>query len=346
MKRMTLSVLVIVLALGASRVACATHTVTDTLGRVLTFEAVPQRIVLAGRGSLLLVDATYLFPGVGSRVVAVGGTNQGRGDFYPFLDPSYRDKIRFTNSVGPEAIAAVQPDLVILKSYLKGQLGDALESLGIPVLYLDLESPNTFYSDILALGALLEQPERAEFVVNWYRTRSYAIELAASAAPRPAVLVVSRSKTGEDVSFSVPPSGWLQTLVVEKAGATPVWKSVGLGNGWMKVNVEQLALWDPQYVLVVSYGAPATAAVQGLGATTVSKGTLLPFPGDFYSWDQPDSRWILGLEWEAKVLHPELFDSLDLEREVFSFYRELYGIDDETIASQILPRVVDALGGR
>ena len=346
MKRTTLSVLALLLpALYASPLAGASYTVTDTLGRILAFDDVPERIVIAGRGSLLLTDALYLFPGVASRILGVGGTDQGQGDFYPLLDPSYREKTRFTNNVGPEAIAAARPDLVLLKSYLKEGLGRALETVGIPVLYLDLESPERFYSDIGALGDLLQESERAQYLVDWYRTRAGAIELVVSAAARPAALVVSYSKTAGNASFTVPPAGWLQTEMVEKAGGAPVWKSVGVGNGWMKVNIEQLALWDPQYVLVVSYGTPATGVVKSLGAESIWKGKVLAFPADFYSWDQPDTRWILGLEWVAATLHPDLLQGFDLRREVTSFYMDLYGIDEATIAAEILPRLAEALGG-
>ncbi len=345
MKRLMLAACAaLLLALWTHPLAGMAYTVRDTLGRVLTFDVVPERIAIAGRGSLLLTDALYLFPGARPRVVAVGGTDQGQGDFYPLLDRSYADKTRFTNSVGPEAIAAVRPDLVLLKTYLREGLGKTLETLGIPVFYLDLESPDKFYSDIRALGDLLQEPERAQSLVDWYRTRADALDLVVSAAARPTVLVVSYSRTAEAASFSVPPAGWLQTEMVEEAGGTPVWKNIGLGNGWMKVNVEQLALWDPQYVLLVSYGTPATAVVKSLGTESIWKGKVLPFPADFYSWDQPDTRWILGLEWVAATLHSELFQRFDLRQEVTSFYRELYGIDEATIEAEILPRLAETLG--
>ena len=74
-------------------------------------------------------------------------------------------------------------------------------------------------------------------------------------------------------------------------------------------------------------------------------GVTLPFPGDFYSWDQPDTRWILGLMWIAKVLHPELFAATDLKDEIRYFYSFLYGLDDETIEREIIPRISPYLAG-
>ena len=67
----------------------APYTVTDALGRTVSFDTVPSRIVIAGRGTLLLADAVYLFPGVRDRVVGAAVTNQGLGDVLPVLDPSH-----------------------------------------------------------------------------------------------------------------------------------------------------------------------------------------------------------------------------------------------------------------
>ncbi len=55
--------------------------------------------------------------------------------------------------------------------------------------------------------------------------------------------------------------------------------------------------------------------------SAVKNGQLKAFPVDFYSWDQPDSRWILGLKWLAKQVHPELFTDLDIKETTKSFYK-------------------------
>ena len=66
---------------------------------------------------------------------------------------------------------------------------------------------------------------------------------------------------------------------------------------------------------------------------------ISPFPADYLSWDQSDARWILGLQWVARTLHPDIFAELDLREEVFSFYGELYGMDRQTVETAVLPRL-------
>jgi iron complex transport system substrate-binding protein len=64
---------------------------------------------------------------------------------------------------------------------------------------------------------------------------------------------------------------------------------------------------------------------------------LLGFPGDFVSWDQPDTRWILGLEWLASRLLPEGTFSFDVQAEMRAFYQELYGLDQTSFETKVLP---------
>jgi iron complex transport system substrate-binding protein len=348
---------VLALALCLSpRVFAAPYGVTDALGRTVSFEAVPSRIVIAGRGTLLLTDAVYLFYGVGDRVVGVAVTDQGLGDVLPVIDPAHAQKVRFPNDAGVEQIAGAKPDLVILKTYSKQRVGDALERAGIPVLYLDLESPESFAADVRTLGALFRQPERAASVVRWYESRVAAIASAtagAAGAARPRVLVVQATGKDADLAVTVPPAGWIQAWMVETAGGTAVWVAENRTTGWLKVGIEQVAAWDPDRVLVVSYASSAADAASRLAGSPAWQATragrsaaIRPFPADLVSWDQSDARWILGLEWLAATLHPERFPAFDLRAEVTTFYRELYGLAPSAAESIVLPRLANAMDGR
>jgi iron complex transport system substrate-binding protein len=329
-----------------SPVTAGAYRVMDALGRTLTFQKIPERIVLAGKAVVFTVNSVYLFPEARERVVGIGSTDQGLGDFYPLLDPRAGQKGRFDNSAGPEQLAGLKPDLVILKVFMKESLGNALESIGIPVLYVDLESPAAFAADIRMLGDLFQDPARAAFVNRFFEARVEAVRRRTEGAERPTALVLQHSERDGAAAFSVPPPAWIQTRMVEMAGGEPVWKSIGAGAGWNKVSFEQAAAWQPRHVLVISYQRPAAQVVASLQSSGNWKGRLAPFPADFYSWDQPDTRWILGLQWVARTLHPELFADLDLRHEVSLFYGELYGLDKAVIESEILPRLEQALAAR
>ena len=171
-KYITLLMLVFILALSACTPthapANASITIVDAQGRTITLPAAPQRIVIAGRASALLADAVYLFPEAEDRVVAFSTTSQGTGDFISVLDPNFADKAAFGTDVGPEQVVAFTPDLVIMKSYMAEKLGTPLEALGIPVIYLDLETPEQYTRDLNILGQVFQNEARASELTTYY----------------------------------------------------------------------------------------------------------------------------------------------------------------------------------
>ena len=66
-------------------------------------------------------------------------------------------------------------------------------------------------------------------------------------------------------------------------------------------------------------------------------GKLYGFPKDLYSWDQPDTRWVLGLQWLATVMYPERLKPETLMPAVQEFYQFAYGLDAQAFEASIKP---------
>ena len=319
-------------------------TVQDALGRQVQFSAPPQRIVIAGKALFMLADAAYIFPQAGQRIVAMGNAGQGTGNFIALIDPQYEQKAILAGDAGPEQIAAVQPDLVLLKSYLAESLGKPLETLGIPVVYLDLETPEQYQRDLITLGQIFQAPERAEAINAYYRQNVERVQQAVRGAEKPKVLILQYSDKDGAVAFNVPPQSWMQTILTELAGGEPLWKQIQLGKGWTQVSLEQIAAWGADKIFVISYFREVSEVTQQLrqdpqwqALRAVQQGNLYGFAGDLYSWDQPDVRWILGLNWLAARLHPERFPDYDVLQQVRQFYQTLYGLDEAFVNEKIIP---------
>ena len=312
-------------------------TVTDALERTINFETPPQRIVVTGKAFFMITDALYLFPGAGERIAAMGIFQQGTQSFVALIDPNSAAKTVLPPSTGAEQIAAFQPDAVVLKSYLAESLGKTVEVLGIPVVYVDLETPEQYMRDLRILGDLFGQPERAEELVQYYHTRMTQIQETTqdlSEAQKPRVLLLHYSVKDGVTAFQVPPLSWLQTRLVELAGGVPVWRDIRFGKGWNTVTLEQISAWDADAILIVSYNQNPTGVVDTIKADatwntmrSVQEGKLYAFPGDLNIWDQPNPRWILGLTWLAKTLYPERFVDVDMLAVTREFYQTLYGLD-------------------
>jgi iron complex transport system substrate-binding protein len=246
-----------------------------------------------------------------------------------------------------EQIAPLTPDLVVLKTYMKESLGDSLEAIGIPVIYLDLETPDQFYADLRTIGQVLGNPERADELVGFYQATDESVkEIVDGIAEteKPSVLLLQYSKDGDNIAFEVPPTEWLQTILVENAGGNPVWDETTTDGGWTIVTLEQIAVWNPDIIFIVDYSGGAVEVVQSLKADTnwtsldaIKNSQVYAFPADYFSWDQPDPRWILGELWLVTKIHPTQFSSVDINDEFTNFYKSYYGLDDTTITEKILP---------
>ncbi len=324
----------------------ASAVVVDALGRTVEFPAPPQRIVVAGKAIFMLADALYLFPEAVERLVASGPASQGSAQFLPLVDAGFAQKLILESNAGAEQIAPTNPEVVVLKSYLAESLGQPLEQLGIKVVYVDLETPEQYQRDLVTLGQLFGDPARAEAVSRFYADKVAGVTQAlgdVAEAQRPRVLLVQYSEKGGAAALSVPPATWIQTQMVELAGGAPVWKEAAQGGGWATVNFEQIAAWNPEQIFVIAYQSNPSEVVAKLKAdpqwqalAAVQNGKVYGFPKDFYSWDQPDTRWILGLTWLAGRLHPDRFQP-DMNQELVNFYGQLYGLDEAVVKDQIVP---------
>jgi iron complex transport system substrate-binding protein len=221
------------------------------------------------------------------------------------------------------------------------------------VVYLDLETPEAFYQDIFVLGQVFGKPDRADEITGFYQERVSRVEELVSEIEqdqKPRVLILQYSDSGGEVAFKVPPVSWLQTRMVEISGGSPVWKDLEISGGWTVISLEQIAAWDPDQIYLIDYAGNASVIKTDLrdnpiwgNLRAVKDDQLYAFGYDFYSWDQPDTRWILGLQWLATKIHPDLTGEIDIMEEVIAFYTTLYNLDAEVIDLEILPNLTGDL---
>jgi len=358
MKRSSLFLMIVLLASltlngcgGAATQAPASEqtsglVITDALNRTVEFAAPPQRIVIAGKSALMMVNALYLFPEAQERLIAVTSGSQPPGQFLAFIDPVFGEKTLLEPEAGPEQIAPLNPDVVLLRSFMAEKLGKSLEQLDLSVVYVDLETPEQYFRDVVTLGQLLGNPVRAQEIRAFYESRMERIAQALSGLSdeqKPRVLLVEYSDQGGAAALNVPSASWLQTIEVELAGGAPVWKEAAQAGGWTVVNFEQVAAWDPDKIFVVHYKVNSAEVVESLKADAqwqalkaAQNGEIYGFPADIYSWDQPDPRWILGVTWLAGKIHPDRFPELDMTQEALAFFGQMYGMDQAAIQEHIL----------
>lgn len=332
-------VVLAVLLSGIGIVSAENASVVDILEREVTVEVPPALGVVAGKKTATISEAPFMFENAAGHMAAtVGG--QDKGKFQSLL----ADRFEAIEDSSVEAIAALKPSVIFLKSYTREDAGLAYEETGIPVVYLSFESIADYRKEIPMLGKIYNEEARAAEIVAYYDGIVNTVTgKTKDLSEKPKTLLVQYSESDGAYVLKVAPEGWLQTEMVSMAGGDPVWLDIGLNpNSWSDVNFEQIAAWDPDVILVVNYFADPKASVQKLVSEpgwadlrAVKEGEIYPFGKDTLSWDSASPRWGLGLLWTFKTIHPELAEDIDMEQEIVKFY-QWFGLSEDVIRENLV----------
>ena len=124
--------------------------------------------------------------------------------------------------------------------------------------------------------------------------------------------------------------------MIEIAGGKSL--SADQPGGWNEISMEQVAVWDPDMIIVTSYASNVSTtdlknqimADDTWNITTAKvEGKVYAFAQDWGSWDAPTPKWILGACWLGKFIQPDLFASTNLIELATDFYQRFYGITYE-----------------
>ncbi|OGO06841.1 MAG: hypothetical protein A2Y73_03340 [Chloroflexi bacterium RBG_13_56_8] len=325
--------------------------VTDAAGQTVELEELPNRIVVVGRGPYMALHLLYMFPEGRQRLVGIEVKGETASDFLPYVDAAFTDIPTLASNPGSEQIATLDPDLVIMKGYTVEGMSKSLSQVGIPVVYLGLETPDQFRQDVTNLGILLGSTDRAQEILDFYNSRIERLQKGLKGIDeddKPRVLLLEYSDRGSKVAVQVPARQWIQTIEVETAGGAPVWLgSAELTDGWTVVNFEQIAQWNPDKIFVVIwYTLDPEEVIATLKADpkwstldAVKNDQLYAFPSDIFGWDSPEPRWILGMTWLATKIHPDRFADLDMSEEIHTFFTEMFDMKRDVIDAEIMSRV-------
>jgi len=269
-------------------------TITDFAGRQVTIAAEPKRVVSVAPSNTELVFA------LGKGDVLVGRTDF---DDYP-PEAKNIDSIGGIDPVNYELIVSKQPDLVLMIGGTVEAREKLAQEYGLPVVVIDAESFEEVYQAIRLLGQILNCQERAEELVAEMKQKVDAIaQKAAQATTRPKVFY----EVWNDPLMTAGKGTFVDEMI-RLAGAENVGAEV---EGWATFSLEQVVAADPDIIIAGTYteDPSAVAARPGWeGIRAVKEGRVYPVE-DPDLVTIPGPRLVQGLEWMARLLHPELFES-------------------------------------
>ncbi|MFC2070177.1 ABC transporter substrate-binding protein [Chloroflexota bacterium] len=302
--------LILPLVLGFSA-GCTTTTeeesqspieITDQLGRTVTLEKAPERIVSLAPSNTEILYAL----GLGDKVVGVTKSCD-----YP-TEVTEKPIIGGFSSPNLEEIVALSPDLVIAASRHEEEIIPQLEEKGITVLGLNPKTFDSILSAITLIGDVTGNNEEASQLVADMESRIKAVtdkvsDLTEDEKPRVFYLTWHDPlKTSGATS--------LNNELIEKAGGKNIFIDV---TGVQTIDLEMLVARDPQVMIAgtgMGTGEENTLLYlqeeSRLDNTEASKnGSIYGINIDITGRGGP--RIVEGLEHFAKCIHPKTFGQLE-----------------------------------
>ena len=326
-------------------------TLTDTQGREITLDNAPERIITRSPDEARTVIAL----GLGDKLVAgeqatksclcpmtFDNTAEGCNNcFESIIDGRMPDlpEISTRYDIYFEKIAALKPDLIFC-----GNLKDAEafeDKIGCPVVVLGGQGWNFgedgYYNSIRVAGQALDAEDKADELIAFAKVKVDMIESVTDdlkPEDRPEVYFASR---GAGAGFYDPKEGRDFTRTEPKYDPLSMAGGINIAseiNGsTINVALEQIIAWNPDFIFISNSDAGNNTGLDFIKNSPELSSINAIKNGNVYNCfyphcrGTPPDRNLLNMMYMAKVLHPEEFKDLDLEKEGNEIFEAFLGVD-------------------
>jgi iron complex transport system substrate-binding protein len=286
-------------ATKADKVSTFPLSMTDDLGRMVTVEHLPQRIVSLAPSNTEIVYAL----GLSDKLVGVTQYCD-----YP-VDALSKEKVGGYSDINIEKVISLKPDLILAEDIHKKEVIPALERLGFTCYALVPHNLDEIMNSVLTIGKLTGANKEAQDIVSDMQQRiKYITDKTAglSDAARLRVLYVIWHEPIMSVGGNTP----MHEMIVKVGGASIVNAAT---TGFPTLSLEEVINSNPQVIVANVEDYPGgDAPLKGMLAESrlkvveaVAKGKVYGINASLVNRSVP--RIIEGLEWLAAIVHPELF---------------------------------------
>jgi len=275
----------IVLALVSIFIFSYPITLVDDLGRVVTFESEPQRVVSAAP-----VATDYLMKlGFSDRIVGVTSFD------------TYKDAENIGNLVplNLEKILSLKPDVVFTFGGFQAGEVEKLEKAGIKTFAINPRSTSDIFRTLVNIGTIFNKTAEARKLAESLKNKMLDVAKKAYNIPidkRPRIFFASIYQGSNEVWTCG--QGSFLNEAISLAGGINITGSYTGPNGWLTVSMEFVVKEDPDVILVPYYyeggEEEAIQAVKSIklwsNLKAVKNNRVVPVDGNIAS--SPDTRLI------------------------------------------------------
>ena len=288
---------------SSSSSSAAFATITDAMGRTVTLDKKPERIVVT--------SASFLEP-----LHEVGGDVVGRPDSKTQM-PDYakgKASVGKVYQVDLEKVLACEPDLVIINKGMNEKLVNSIEESGIKTIVVDMKSYDDVKNMVTIFAQVTGEKEKGDALV---KSMDEKIAAVVEKIPKDKHRVAILHSTNQGLTVQL--DGSIAGSVTKMLG----WENVAAGETPLEKNpdaapysLETLVQQDPEIIFVTSMGKieeikasmeqtisenPAWKTIPA-----IQKQKLYYLPQDLFLLS-PGIHYPEAVETMAKLVYPEAF---------------------------------------
>lgn len=302
--------------------------VKDYLAREVTIEKSINKVACgyayAGHVLALL--------GRGDDIVAVvGGLQRDRMlvDIYPHIVDL---PVPFSSgSINIEELLKNKPDIAIVRSDTakdKSEI-EKLEKFNIPYITIEFNNIEEQIESIRIIAKALGESEKAEEYIDYYKKTVDYIEKTSSKIPEKEQISLyhSTNEATKTTNKDSLPVDWIRKVGIKNVAEG---KELKMVDNDTYATLEQIYIWDPQVIIVNEPGVAEYILTNDKwrGLSAVKNKTVYQMPIGISRWGHHGSLEIpIAMLWTAKLIYPDYYTEIDIEKETYDFYKKFYDLD-------------------
>lgn len=272
-------------------------TVTDQMGREVTIEGIPQRIISLSPSNTEVAFAL----GLGERIVGVTEYCN-----YP-PEALEKDIVGGFSTPSIEKVIELEPDL-ILASTIHEEEVPRLEELGIPVLVVEASSLNELYASMSLVAEITGVISAGEEVIASMQQRIQAVQDVVSVIDDEDKIRVYYEVYSDPLMSAG--SGAFITDIITLAGGINIFGDVD--ENYPQISAEVVAERQPDIILFPDYHGTADFVLEGMAdrpgwesVPAVLEFRVYAMSDDTFA--RPGPRAVEAIEEAARIFYPGLF---------------------------------------
>lgn len=323
------------------------RTVIDHAGREVEIPAKINRVVI---GSILPLPSVYcMYMGSADKLVGIHPSSKAAAK-NSYLGTAYPEILNVKSSfvqngvINSEELLKLKPDVVFYVASNQEEY-EIYKNAGIPAVGFAVNKSGfnpveTFADWIDLLNQIFGESNRGQEIIEYGRQIEKQISNKAASIPenkKPKVLILVNY---DNSAMTAAGSSFFSEYWIGKTGGINVASEL---KGQKKINMETVYKWNPDILFLTNFTSfmPEDLLhnqIEGddwSSVNAVKNGKVYKFPLGMYRWLTPTSDTPLVYEWIAGKIQPEIFDYIDMDEEIKTYYKRFYNVDltDSQLAS-------------